>query len=130
MNLDTRSRKPVALGAWGASRADLQLRGDSDKEGPSYVDRRASPGVEVARSECGRREQREQPFSEIWGGGQELSVGEALDAGRDVQRAATGLERCIPPNEVGPATRAILGRRLDPEHGLRGRGARFGRAAH
>ncbi len=55
VNLDTGLGRLVAPGASGASRADLQLRGDSDEEGPSCVDRRAGPGVEVARSECRAR---------------------------------------------------------------------------
>ncbi|UHC19430.1 hypothetical protein LRS73_31720 [Methylobacterium currus] len=84
MNLDTGSRRLVASGAWGASRADLQLRGNSDEERPSCINGYAGPSIKVARSECGRREQRQQPFREIWGGGHELSVGKALDAGGDV----------------------------------------------
>ena len=72
------------MGVWAVSRADLQLRGDSDEEHPSCVDCRAGLGVQVARSEGGRREQGEQPFREIRRGSDEMSIGESLNAGGDV----------------------------------------------
>lgn len=89
---------------------------------------RPSPSIPVAQSESGRGEQREPPFREIRSSGEELGVGEPLNAGSHVQRAAPGLDGRIPPDEVGPATGPVLGSRLGPEHDLRGPCIRVGLA--